>query len=221
MPSSENLDSRTRYHATTSRIVRAQDTKLGRQLMSDVNVCIDPKLENVRGDAQASPGGSPVWGDYLGRPAEKTAARLRGNGVRATSWHENCGMAKVAAEKALRHPVSQSEADQWAKDVHTKFGRDHGFGVIGFRKCDMCEPDNTSIHIIRPGVKNVPTRGFRINSITQNPVEAEKVARMVADSRGIKNPITIIHTASQRDAEKMKHRLGHGNVRTVIAPRRS
>jgi hypothetical protein len=131
-------------------------------------------------------------------------------------------MAKVAAEKALGHSVSPSDADEWAAQTTKKAAKKHGFGVIGFKKSDMCDcPDNSSIHIIRPGVRNAPMSGFRINSITQNPVEAEKIARAVAASRGATDVKTFIHSTSQKDADKFKARLGHSNVQTNIVKRRS
>jgi hypothetical protein len=206
-------------------IIRPHKDPVGRKIMgdtnSDVNFCIDSKLDAIRGDGKCSPGGSAVWGHFIERSDEATAARLRGNGIRALTYHPNCGMAKVAAEKALGRPVSQVEADEWAKLKTIAFAKEFGFGVVGIQKHELCDcPDNATIHIIRPGVKNVPLKGFRINSITQDPHEAERIARAVGTSRGEAHITTIIHSTSARDAERMKNRLiSNGDVQTVVTPR--
>ncbi len=206
-------------------IIRPHTDPVGRKIMgdtnSDVNFCIDSKLDAIRGNGKCSPGGSAVWGHFIERSDEATAARLRGNGVRALTYHPNCGMAKVAAEKTFGRPVSQAEADEWAKQKTIAFAKEFGFGVVGVQKHELSSnPDNATIHIIRPGVKNVPLKGFRINSITQNPHEAERIARAVGESRGETQITTVIHSTSARDAEKMKGRLvTNGAVQTVVVPR--
>ncbi len=211
--------------ARAQTIIRPHRDPVGRKIMSDtnsdVNFCIDSKLDVIRGDGKCSPGGSAVWGHFIERSDEDSAARLRGNGVRALTYHPNCGMAKVAAEKTFGRSVSQAEADEWAKQKTIAFAKKFGFGVVGVQKHELCDcPDNATIHIIRPGVKNVPLKGFRINSITQNPHEAERIARAVGASRGETQITTVIHSSSARDAEKMKNRLvTNGGVQTVVVPR--